>query len=195
MPITVLFVDDELAVLQGLMRRLRNENWQMRTATSGEDALAQLARNPADVIVSDWQMAGISGAELLNKVSRLYPSCKRIMLTGRPNPILAQHTVESGVAHRFLTKPFEPEVLAGIIRELTSDGDSKSTASTRTETSVPPLSNDRFTHEINNQFTIINGQCDIVLGMKNLDPEIRKALTVIRAVNTRAADLLKKGPS
>ena len=64
---TVLFVDDDLAVLQALMRRMRKEPFQLRTATSGEEALGILARSAIDLVVSDLQMPGMTGTAFLSK--------------------------------------------------------------------------------------------------------------------------------
>ncbi len=60
--ISVLFVDDEPAVLAGLetnLRHMRNV-WKMRFMTSGAEAMACVRRERADVVVSDWLMVGMS---------------------------------------------------------------------------------------------------------------------------------------
>src|SRR5438477_10649227 len=81
---SVLFVDDDLSVLHALVRRMRKEPFEHRTATSGEEALGILARSSIDLIVSDMNMPGMSGMDFLTRVAREYPRCIRIMLTGKP---------------------------------------------------------------------------------------------------------------
>jgi HD-like signal output (HDOD) protein/CheY-like chemotaxis protein len=107
----VIFVDDESYLLDGLRRMLYNYRgeWQMRFATSGAEALRSLALQPCDVIVTDMQMPGISGAELLAQVSQQYPDVIRIVLSGMCD---RDKTLLSAVsAHQFLAKPCEAEVL------------------------------------------------------------------------------------
>jgi two-component system, probable response regulator PhcQ len=120
---TVLFVDDDLGVLQALVRRLRKEPYQIRTATSAEEAQGAFERCPIDLVVSDWRMPGMSGTEFLAKVAKEYPNCIRIMLTGEPSLAVAIGAVNNGEVHRFLTKPYDAEALAGIIREALQERD------------------------------------------------------------------------
>lgn len=80
----ILFVDDEPNVLDGLRRMLRRhrDEWEMIFAGSGAEALARMAEAPCDVIVTDMKMPGMSGAELLEKVVKVYPGMARIVLSG-----------------------------------------------------------------------------------------------------------------
>jgi DNA-binding NtrC family response regulator len=81
----VLFVDDEPRILDGLRRSLRAKRgeWDMSFAPGGEPALEVLAGAPHDVIVSDMRMPGMDGAELLTRVSTLYPEVARVVLSGQ----------------------------------------------------------------------------------------------------------------
>ncbi|MGB2821543.1 MAG: response regulator, partial [Phycisphaerae bacterium] len=64
--ISVLFVDDEPRILNGLHRSLRamRHEWDMALATGGAEALETLATRPFDVVVSDMRMPGMDGVEL-----------------------------------------------------------------------------------------------------------------------------------
>ncbi|HEY2387682.1 MAG TPA: response regulator [Candidatus Binatia bacterium] len=111
----VLFVDDEPRLLAGLRRLLhpfRNE-WDMTFVGSGPEALAHLEVAPCDVIVSDMQMPGMNGAELLTRVHARNPGIVRMVLSGHPDLELAMRAVP--VAHQFLTKPCEPARLRELI--------------------------------------------------------------------------------
>jgi two-component system probable response regulator PhcQ len=116
MPQTVLLVDDDMAVLQALVRRLRKEPYEIRTATSAEEAMCTFERCPIDLVVSDWRMPGMTGTEFLTKVASEYPDCIRIMLTGEASLPMAIGAVNNGEVYRFLTKPYDADALAGIIR-------------------------------------------------------------------------------
>ncbi len=107
----ILFVDDEAMVLQGLQRMLRakRDDWDMQFANGGPEALAALADRPADLVVSDMRMPGMSGAQLLREVSRRYPQTVRFVLSGHSDTELVLQCV--GTAHQFLSKPCDAETL------------------------------------------------------------------------------------
>ena len=80
----LLFVDDEVRVLQGLQRQLRSmrNEWDMNFVNSGREALEFMAARAVDVLVSDMMMPEMDGAELLIEVSKSHPNTIRIVLSG-----------------------------------------------------------------------------------------------------------------
>jgi len=112
----ILFVDDELNVREGLQRLLRNmrNEWEMTFVDSGQSALALLAAEPFDVIVSDMRMPGMNGAELLKEIQRLYPSMVRLVLSGHADRELVTQCV--GVAHQYISKPCDPIQLKALVQ-------------------------------------------------------------------------------
>jgi len=112
---TILFVDDEPAVLEGYQRLLRQE-FEIETAASGEQALEKLTnKGPFAVVVSDMRMPGMDGAQLLAKIMVKFPQVMRIMLTGNSDLPAAMRAVNEGNVYRFLTKPCEKEDLVRTI--------------------------------------------------------------------------------
>ncbi|HEY2732895.1 MAG TPA: response regulator, partial [Polyangiales bacterium] len=113
--IRALFVDDEPAILEGLENRLRRlrSRWKMSFVSSAEAALAKLAVEPFDVVVSDMRMPGMDGAELLERVRANHPGIVRIVLSGQTNnePML----VSLPVAHQVLSKPCDSQLLEAAI--------------------------------------------------------------------------------
>ncbi len=111
----VLFVDDEANVLSGLRRMLRGQRkvWEMQFANGGAAALDLMETESFDVVVSDMRMPGIDGAELLGRVSDLYPHTVRLVLSGQSEHEKIMRAV--GPAHQFLSKPCEPDVLVSTI--------------------------------------------------------------------------------
>ena len=61
----ILFVDDEPSVVKNLSLLLRNEPWEVLTATSGAEALSLLREKPCDVVVSDVRMPHLNGIEAI----------------------------------------------------------------------------------------------------------------------------------
>ncbi|MGE5257151.1 MAG: HDOD domain-containing protein [Hyphomicrobiales bacterium] len=107
----VLFVDDELLVLQGLQRMLRAErqNWAMRFVRSGTEALQVLENESFDAVVSDLRMPGMDGAELLTRVMDRHPHMVRIVLSGEMDRELTFKTAHC--AHQYLAKPCDADTL------------------------------------------------------------------------------------
>jgi FixJ family two-component response regulator len=107
----ILFVDDEPEVLKGYKRILRGD-FQLSTALSGEDALAEIGKKgPYEVVVSDMKMPGMNGIQLLAQVREMAPQTIRVVLTGHADIETAMTAVNEGAVFRFLTKPCPAGVL------------------------------------------------------------------------------------
>jgi HD-like signal output (HDOD) protein/ActR/RegA family two-component response regulator len=112
----VLFVDDELHLLDGLRDALRpwRHHWHMTFAPSGPAALSALEQEPFDAVVTDMRMPGMDGAQLLGEVQRIQPTSVRIVLSGyAERDATARATT---VAHRFLSKPCDAGDLVRVVR-------------------------------------------------------------------------------
>ena len=111
----LLFVDDEPCVLDGLrdLLRGRRREWEMVFAGSAEAALAELEKQPFDVVVSDMRMPVMDGAQLLRAVQQRWPGTVRLILSGHTDQEAADRAI--GVAHQFLTKPCDAGTLAETI--------------------------------------------------------------------------------
>ena len=116
----ILFVDDEVKILEGLQRMLRpqRKEWEMAFAPGGQAALTMLEAATFDVIVSDMRMPGVDGATLLEAVRHKYPSVLRIILSGYTELEASYRAVP--VAHQFLLKPCDPDALRAAIERATS---------------------------------------------------------------------------
>lgn len=108
---SILFVDDEPKLLDGLKRMLfpYGDLWEMEFAASGAEALRMLAASNFDVIIADMRMPGMNGAELLKEVAKLYPHMVRMILSGTWEQDLRMQAAM--IAHQYLSKPCDPEVL------------------------------------------------------------------------------------
>ena len=107
----ILFVDDEQSVLDGIRRLLRGQHreWDLQFALGGQAALDCLDTTRMDVVVSDMRMPGMDGAALLTEVRARQPHAVRIILSGYSDRDAALRAVP--VAHQFLTKPCDPQLL------------------------------------------------------------------------------------
>lgn len=107
----VLFVDDEPNILQSLRRALHGHTgkWQMRFVGKASEALEVLTREPFDVVVSDLQMPGMDGIQLLSTVQTRWPALLRIISSGSCERHSAVEAAR--VAHQFLAKPYTTSTL------------------------------------------------------------------------------------
>ncbi len=114
---TLLLVDDEPNILSSLTRLLRREGYRILTATSPLEAFELLAKQPVQVIVSDQRMPEMSGTEFLARVRQLYPDTIRLVLTGYTDIDSITGAINLGAIYKFLTKPWDDDLLREQIRE------------------------------------------------------------------------------
>jgi HD-like signal output (HDOD) protein len=115
---SILFVDDEVQMLRSLrarLHRLRNE-WDLRFTANGRDALRLLAKEPVDVVVTDYRMHGMNGIELLRTIRATHADAIRILFSGNIDNQLRASALQ--VAHRTLAKPCDAETIIRTIREV-----------------------------------------------------------------------------
>ncbi|MBI5213262.1 MAG: Flp pilus assembly complex ATPase component TadA [Nitrospirae bacterium] len=108
---TLLFVDDEENVLHALRRIFLDENYEILTAASGEDALNIMENTVVHLVISDHRMPGMLGSELLREIKNRWPETIRIMLTGHADIQAIMGAVNEGAVYKFITKPWGDEDL------------------------------------------------------------------------------------
>lgn len=117
MPAKILFVDDDLNILDGFRRQFR-KILAMQTAPGGLEGLEILAREgPFSVIVSDLRMPRMDGIQFLSRARETAPESVRMLLTGYADLETAIDAVNQGNIFRFLTKPCKSEVLLKAISD------------------------------------------------------------------------------
>lgn len=116
----ILFVDDEPEIPGGLhdsVHKYRHQ-WNMTFVSNGPDALAALAEEPFDVVVSDMRMPQMDGSVLLGQVKARYPRTARIILSGQVESDAVMRALP--VTQQFMTKPCAPEQLWRVIERTCS---------------------------------------------------------------------------
>jgi CheY-like chemotaxis protein len=112
----LLIVDDEAPIRMALSAILDEFGYSVRTADDGFSALAEVRREVPDVIVSDLNMPGMSGFELLSVVRRRFPAIRAIAMSG----CYSGDTVPAGVAaDAFYEKGSHPGLLFRIVKGMT----------------------------------------------------------------------------
>ena len=113
----IVVVDDEAAIVKALCRFFRLGGHEVLGATSGPEGLAVLDGAPADLIITDMRMPGMTGVEFLQKARELVPSALRVVLTGQADLDSVIASINRGGVHRYLCKPWEDSALAALAEE------------------------------------------------------------------------------
>ncbi|QDV51304.1 response regulator [Gimesia fumaroli] len=121
---SILLVDDEpilLKCVRRLLRPLEKKGVIVWTSTSAEEAVELLEKHSIDVVVTDENMVGMSGTELLAWISENSPDTKRIVLTGDISVSIAMRAINHAGVDAYLTKPFNnAELLDAVLSALHS---------------------------------------------------------------------------
>ena len=106
----ILIIDDEEVVLDSCREILAGENYQITTAMDGNVGVNLIKEILPDLVFVDLKMPGISGFEVLEKISAFDPTMVVIVITGYATVSSAVETMKKG-AYDFLPKPFTPDEL------------------------------------------------------------------------------------
>ena len=114
----ILLVDDEIQIAKALGRLLRREGYEVEQAASGAEALEKLSAFVPDLVISDFRMAGMNGAELLAEVRKRCPLALRLILSGYADLRSFLSSINEGEICRFVTKPWDDATLLALLRQL-----------------------------------------------------------------------------
>ena len=112
---SILLVDDEPDICNALRRSLLVPGYEILIANSAVKALEILSEQHVDAIISDYNMPGMDGLDLLQHVRIMQPQVLRILLTARGDLPLAVRALNEGGVHRFLLKPWNHVDLRGTL--------------------------------------------------------------------------------
>lgn len=113
----ILVVDDDLNLLNGI-RRYFGTRFNISVAQNGDEALAMVTdHGPYSVVICDMRMPGLSGIEVLERVTALAPDTVRLMLTGNADQKTAIDAINRGKVYKFFNKPCAPSNLAAGIED------------------------------------------------------------------------------
>jgi len=114
----VLLVDDDQVVVRALRRALltKRPDWLVTTQSGAAAALAILAREPFEVVVSDYEMPEMNGVELFRRIKRQFPAMLRVIVSGKARD--SAGIIPPGLLHGWLQKSNTADDLAKAIEEL-----------------------------------------------------------------------------
>ena len=113
----ILIVEDDHDLREALVTTLELAKFRVREASNAREALERLAESPVDMVVSDVNMPGLSGHQLLAEVQRLYPGLPMMLITAYGQISDAVSAMQAG-AIDYLVKPFEPRFLVDAVSKI-----------------------------------------------------------------------------
>jgi len=113
---TILVVDDDAAVLESVAEFL-GRDYKVLRASSGKEALQQSKKSKSEIhlLLSDFQMAGMTGMELATQITAQRPKIKVLLMSGYPAGMLVLNE-----GWHFLAKPFVSSQLRSLVEGLVS---------------------------------------------------------------------------
>jgi DNA-binding NtrC family response regulator len=122
MQFSLLVVDDEKNIREGLGKALELDGHKIFLAENGSEALEIIINNEIDLVITDLKMPELSGEELLKQITSSYPTIQVIILTGHGTIETAVNAMRDG-AYDFLTKPVNLDRLSLLVRRALSTRD------------------------------------------------------------------------
>ncbi len=107
----ILFVDDEVSILNAIKREFFDAEFEIITANSAKSGLEIIKNNEIDIIVSDVKMPEMDGIAFLRIVKERYPHINRIILSGFVEEETVVVAILQGIATTYFVKPWKYEVL------------------------------------------------------------------------------------
>ena len=104
---TLLLVDDSPNILKAMKRVFSPEGYDILMAESAKEALEVMAVEEVDLVITDENMPGLSGTDLLRIIRESHPNVMRFMVTGADDIEVAKNAINSGEIYRFFTKPWD----------------------------------------------------------------------------------------
>jgi len=122
-------VDDDAETREVLRDYLLDGGHEVRVAADGSQACAALARFEADLVITDLEMPGMDGLQLIRWLRKSRPSCAILLVTGRTDRELQLCRFGRLAGFECMRKPIDVDALSLTVGRLTSPGQGKAGSS------------------------------------------------------------------
>lgn len=117
----IMFVDDEIGVLEALEVTFADEPYECLTCQRPEQAMRLMEETDFAVVVSDQRMDGVEGAEFLEKIRHQWPATIRILMTAYQEMNVVLEAINKGHVYNLIFKPWNEMELKGVIKNAVED--------------------------------------------------------------------------
>jgi CheY-like chemotaxis protein len=158
---TILVVDDsavDRAIVRGVLEK--EPHWKIEHAEDGREALKKIEKSPPDAVVTDLQMPGMDGLELVTAVRDFHPEVPVVLMTAHGSETLALDALKRGAAS-YVPKSQLIETLAATVKQVLS----LARAEHRHMRLIGCLAETEFTFCLENDFALIDALVDFVQGI------------------------------
>jgi two-component system, NtrC family, sensor kinase len=115
--VRILCVDDEVSILKAIKRLFMDCDYEIITASSGDEGLDILSKiHPIEVVISDYRMPGMNGVDFLQEVRKRWPDTIRIVLSGYADTASIVSAINEGQIYKFIPKPWNDDELKFAIK-------------------------------------------------------------------------------
>src|SRR4051812_19182183 len=111
---TILVIDDDQTIRELLNESLAEDGFAVESAATAEEAIGKVRQTPYDAIVTDLNLPGMRGTEVVRQALTIYPEAIIVVMTGAGSVAAAVECMKLG-AYDFLSKPFDIDVLTDLI--------------------------------------------------------------------------------
>jgi CheY-like chemotaxis protein len=113
----ILIAEDDAFFRDALENLLKTLGYEIRSCSCGKEALARLAEEVFDILITDFQMPEMDGLALIGRARNMDPAMATILVTGVPPEDLGDRLKKSRV-NGFLSKPLDWEELSDLLESL-----------------------------------------------------------------------------
>jgi len=117
---TILIVEDDDACRSAMEKVLQSHNYKTFSCASGKHALMKLREKLFGILITDYQMRGMDGLELIKETRKIHPGISSILVSGVATEGMSVRANEQGV-NGFFPKPIEWDELIGLLDALTRE--------------------------------------------------------------------------
>lgn len=176
----ILIVDDDVQILELIQRHLHSLNYHTYKAISVKEAIGILQDQSIDLLITDLQMPGVDGLQLVKYVSEHFPDIPKLAVTGFPSIDGALKAMKSGVMD-YLIKPFTKEELKTAVQ--------KSLSLSQRPTQKPKIKSERSTI-----YSEIIGQSESMQNVLNIIDRVKdnKATVFIKGESGTGKELVAR---
>ncbi len=111
----ILLIDDDPVIRNLISGILRKKGFEVYLAKEGQEGLGLIKSKKPDLVITDFQMPGISGLDVLDRVTEIYPGLPVIILTAHGDATLTIKSIQTG-AFDYIEKPVNPKELIEMVR-------------------------------------------------------------------------------